>query len=39
MECGVRGVGGGILALREFGRASGPFDWPRPAMVAGTACL
>ena len=34
-----RGVGGGDPALRESGPASGPFDWPRLAMVAGAASL
>ena len=34
-----RGLGGGHPAVRESGRASGPSDWPRLAMVAGAASL
>ena len=30
---------GGNPALREPGRASRPYDWPRLAMVAGAASL
>ena len=33
-----RGVGGDPV-LRELGLASGPFDWPRLALVAGAASL
>ena len=33
------GGGGGGLADRESGLASGPYDWPWLAMVAGVASL
>ena len=39
VEGGQSVAGGGGVGARELGPASGPFDWPWLAMVAGAASL